>query len=134
MRADQELKELEDKLEEEQASKAKTNGESTELRDIQEAETVEEFPLNQSEIIEELTQKNSNLTNVLDCLKKQMDKDKLLHYSFNYIVKLQEKDDRNIIQSIEQEVNKYMALGQEDRTELDISLRNLVNYDNSYER
>jgi hypothetical protein len=46
MRADQELKDLEDKLEEEQASKAKTNGESTELNDIQEAETVEEFPLN----------------------------------------------------------------------------------------
>ena len=27
-----------------------------------------------------------------------------------------------------------MALGQEDKTELDISLRNLVHYDNSYDR
>ena len=46
MRADQELKDLEDKLEEEQASKAKAHGESTELKNIQEAETVEEFSLN----------------------------------------------------------------------------------------
>ena len=100
---------------------------------MHEVETEEDFPQNMQETIEELKLKNSNLTNALDCLKKQMEKDKLLHYSFNYIVKLQRKDDANIVQSIEQEVNKYMALGQEDKTELDLSLRNLVYMDNSYD-